>query len=49
VRWRPVSRFSLVTAYRFQHISIGNQLTTNPGVNAHVVWVGVAIGARAPG
>ena len=49
VRWRPVSRFSLVTAYRFQHISNGNQLTTNPGVNAHVVWVGVAVGARAPG
>jgi Lipid A 3-O-deacylase (PagL) len=49
VRWRPASRLSLVTAYRFQHISNGNQLTTNPGVNAHVVWVGVALGARAPG
>jgi hypothetical protein len=49
VRWRPASRLSLVTAYRFQHISNGNQLTTNPGVNAHVVWLGVALGARAPG
>jgi hypothetical protein len=49
VRWRPASRISLVTAYRFQHISNGNQLTTNPGVNAHVVWIGVALGGRAPG
>ena len=29
-----------------QHISNGNQLTTNPGVNAHVLSVGVALGAR---
>jgi len=49
VRWRPASRVSLVTAYRFQHISNGNQLTTNPGVNAHVLWMGLALGGRAPG
>jgi hypothetical protein len=49
VRWRPASRISLVTAYRFQHISNGNQLTSNPGVNAHVLWVGLALGVRAPG
>jgi hypothetical protein len=48
VRWRPASRVSLVTAYRFQHLSNGNQLATNPGVNAHVLWVGLAIGASAP-
>ena len=40
VRWRPGRRTSWVTAYRFQHISNGNQLTTNPGVNAHVLWIG---------
>ena len=49
VRWWPGSRLSLVTAYRFQHISNGNQLTTNPGVNAHVLWIGVALGGRGPG
>ncbi len=49
VRWRPAARLALVTAYRFQHISNGNQLTSNPGVNAHVVWVGVAFGGRRPG
>ena len=42
VRWRPTARVGLVTAYRFQHISNGNQQTSNPGVNAHVIWVGVA-------
>jgi lipid A 3-O-deacylase PagL len=43
VRWLPGRRVSWVTAYRFQHISNGNQLTTNPGVNAHILWVGVSI------
>jgi hypothetical protein len=43
VRWRPGRRLGVVTAYRFQHISNGNQLATNPGVNAHVAWVGVSI------
>jgi hypothetical protein len=27
-------------AYRFQHFSNGNQLGSNPGVNAHVVLAG---------
>ena len=27
-------------SYRFQHFSNGNQLGSNPGVNAHVVLVG---------
>jgi len=42
-RWRPVARVGLVTAYRFQHISNGNQLADNPGVNAHVIWLGVSL------
>lgn len=31
---------ALVFAYRFHHISNGNRLDRNPGVNAHVVMVG---------
>ncbi len=31
---------SLVVAYRLQHISNGNQLITNPGVNSHVLFAG---------
>ena len=31
---------SLVLAYRLQHISNGNQLQTNPGVNSHLFFVG---------
>jgi hypothetical protein len=42
VRWNPAARTSLVTAYRFHHISNGNQLTSNPGVNAHVIWIGIS-------
>ena len=38
---------SLVLAYRLQHISNGNQLQTNPGVNSHLLFVGFsARGAR---
>lgn len=43
IRWRGSGRLDLVTAYRFQHVSNGNQLATNPGVNAHVVWVGLSL------
>ena len=43
LRWRPSHGVALVTAYRFQHISNGNQLATNPGVNAHVVWLGLSL------
>ncbi len=42
VRWTPSRRTALVTAYRFHHISNGNQLTSNPGVNAHVIWIGIS-------
>ena len=31
---------ALVVAYRFDHISNGNRLARNPGVNAHMVVVG---------
>ena len=49
VRWNPAARTSLVTAYRFHHISNGNQLTSNPGVNAHVIWIGISRrGLRRP-
>ena len=43
IRWRPAHRTAFVTAYRFQHISNGNQLTSNPGVNAHVLWIGLSL------
>ncbi len=43
LRWHPARRTALVTAYRFQHISNGNQSVSNPGVNAHVAWVGLSI------
>jgi Lipid A 3-O-deacylase (PagL) len=46
IRWRPAARVGLVTAYRFQHISNGNQQSVNPGVNAHVIWVGAAVQPR---
>lgn len=42
IRWNPTARTALVTAYRFDHISNGNQLVANPGVNAHVVWIGIS-------
>lgn len=31
---------ALILAYRFQHFSNGNQFSTNPGVNSHVVLAG---------
>src|SRR5688572_27052551 len=40
VRLRPRGPHSVVVAYRFQHLSNGNQLGSNPGVNSHVVLVG---------
>lgn len=43
IKWRPARRTALITAYRFQHISNGNQLSTNPGVNAHVLWLGLSL------
>jgi len=43
LRWHPARRVALTTAYRFEHISNGNQLPTNPGVNAHVIWLGLSV------
>ena len=40
VRLRPRGGHSTVVAYRFQHLSNGNQLGSNPGVNSHVVVIG---------
>ena len=40
VRLRPRGPHALLLAYRFQHFSNGNQLGSNPGVNAHVVLAG---------
>ncbi len=40
VRIGSSSRQALVLGYRFQHLSNGNQLMTNPGVNSHVALVG---------
>ena len=40
VRLRRRGPHALLVAYRFQHLSNGNQLGSNPGVNAHVVLVG---------
>ena len=40
VRLRPRGGHAILLAYRFQHFSNGNQLGSNPGVNAHVVLVG---------
>lgn len=40
LRLRPRGSHALLLAYRFQHFSNGNQLGSNPGVNAHVVLIG---------
>lgn len=40
VRLRRRGGHALLLAYRFQHFSNGNQLGSNPGVNAHVVLAG---------
>ncbi len=40
VRLRASPRQSIVVQYRFQHISNGNQFSSNPGVNSHVVLAG---------
>ena len=34
---------ALVASYRFHHISNGNRLERNPGVNAHVMQFGVSV------
>ncbi len=40
VRLRRRGPHAVVVAYRFQHLSNGNQLGSNPGVNSHLVLIG---------
>jgi hypothetical protein len=40
VRVRPRGPHALLIAYRFQHFSNGNNQSSNPGVNSHVLLVG---------
>ncbi len=42
IRLHASPAYGLVLAYRLQHISNGNQLQTNPGVNSHVLFVGLS-------
>ena len=43
VRVPGSARHAFVLGYRFQHISNGNQLRTNPGVNSHVLMAGWSV------
>ena len=43
IRYFYRSRQALVIAYLFDHISNGNRLERNPGVNAHTVQVGLSL------
>lgn len=42
-RIRASARVAWVAGFRFQHISNGNLIALNPGVNAPMVWGGVAV------
>jgi len=43
VRYFLGSQHAVVASYRFHHISNGNRLERNPGVNAHVLQVGFSL------
>jgi hypothetical protein len=43
VRYFVKPRMSLVASYRLHHISNGNRLASNPGVNAHVLQFGMSV------
>lgn len=43
VRYFLGPRHAVVASYRFHHISNGNRLERNPGVNAHVLQVGLSL------
>jgi hypothetical protein len=43
IRYFVRPRTAFVAAYRFHHISNGNRLDRNPGVNAHVIQLGVSL------
>jgi hypothetical protein len=40
---RASPRVDVAVAFRFQHISNGNQMVENPGVNAPMAWAGVSV------
>jgi hypothetical protein len=40
LRWLTTSRQGLMLAYRFHHISNGNRVDRNPGVNSHQLYAG---------
>jgi len=42
VRLFAAGRHALLVGYRFQHLSNGNTFRSNPGVNSHVVLVGLS-------
>ena len=43
VRYFLQQHLAVVASYRFHHISNGNRLERNPGVNAHVMQFGVSV------
>jgi hypothetical protein len=43
VRYFVGPHHAVVASYRFHHISNGNRLERNPGVNAHVLQVGLSL------
>ena len=43
VRYFVRSNLSVVASYRFHHISNGNRLQDNPGVNAHLMQFGLSL------
>jgi hypothetical protein len=43
VRYFIGPQTALVVGYRFHHISNGNRLEQNPGINAHVVQIGFSV------
>jgi hypothetical protein len=43
IRYFLGPRHAVVASYRFHHISNGNRLERNPGVNAHVLLVGFSL------
>ncbi len=43
VRLRTSGRHAVLLGYRFQHISNGNNLGSNPGVNSHVLLAGLSL------
>jgi hypothetical protein len=40
MRWMRSARHGLVLAYRFHHLSNGNRIERNPGLNSHQAYVG---------